>query len=693
MEAVSSEAAGWWSVVSRDEAGWGSWWPGAHKRTGSGVASPATVPLDLAERRPEAKGKPKPNVFFIMIDDMGWNDIGYQSTDLHAVTPNLNRMAAAGVRLSQYYSMPICTPARAALMTGRYSIRYGFQYSIIYAGAAWGIPFTEKLLPEYMNEAGYTSHMVGKWHLGDHTEAHLPHRRGFETHLGYLSGAETYWTHQISWNVTPTEVEEQMEPRETFLDFGFGNETGYYRVTESRTQPLPLPYREQFAPAGEPSDETVSAGLGPTGTRSSRLSPSSRRSSSSSPSLSSSSVEVAGKYSTQIFAERALEIVKGKSPFDESPLFLYLAHQAVHDPLGLPPADAFSAEELAVLDALEDSPVSALRLRFAKVLMYLDKTIGQLVDYLEEEGWLENSVIVVASDNGGCASDGGSNLPLRGVKNSYWEGGIKVPAFVYSPSHIPEEQWGQEYAGLMHVTDWLPTIATVADFEPSGSNGDLDGVSHAAIWGKMPTTGGEGGHEASTPSVRKNDDGFGGGGGACEGSGDPDGSINRGSIAYSPRSEILHNFDPYFLGANQDHTISDPDFAHPVGGFRHGKWKFMFNICCLGYYDPNSYPSSPKTKSAREGEVCPEEVYTAFNKTKTSAPGENPTPNSASSRCYKYGCAEACVYRGACTDWLFDIEQDPLEEHNLVSIHPEVRALGQPILQHSRGGQGSAARV
>lgn len=58
--------------------------------------------------------------------------------------------------------------------------------------------------------------------------------------------------------------------------------------------------------------------------------------------------------------------------------------------------------------------------------MYLDKTIGQLVDCLEEEGWLQNSVIVVASDNGGCAPEGGSNLPLRGVKNSYWEGGIKV---------------------------------------------------------------------------------------------------------------------------------------------------------------------------------------------------------------------------------------------------------------------------
>ncbi|CAM9787282.1 unnamed protein product [Hapterophycus canaliculatus] len=100
--------------------------------------------------------------------------------------------------------------------------------------------------------------------------------------------------------------------------------------------------------------------------------------------------------------------------------------------------------------------------------MYLDKSIGQLMDYLEDEGWMNNSIVVVASDNGGCPSDGGSNLPLRGVKMSNWEGGTKVPAFVYSPSHIPHELWGTEYEGLMHVTDWLPTLAAAAGIELSG---------------------------------------------------------------------------------------------------------------------------------------------------------------------------------------------------------------------------------
>lgn len=59
-------------------------------------------------------------------------------------------------------------------------------------------------------------------------------------------------------------------------------------------------------------------------------------------------------------------------------------------------------------------------------MMYLDKTIGELVTYLEEEGWMENSIIALASDNGGCPTAGGSNYPLRGMKHSYWEGGVKV---------------------------------------------------------------------------------------------------------------------------------------------------------------------------------------------------------------------------------------------------------------------------
>ncbi|CAN0350815.1 unnamed protein product, partial [Hapterophycus canaliculatus] len=80
-----------------------------------------------------------------MVDDMGYNDIGYQSTDLQGVTPNLDKLAAGGIKMKSYYTLSICTPARASLMTGRYVMRYGLQYGVIEAGATWGLPLTEKV--------------------------------------------------------------------------------------------------------------------------------------------------------------------------------------------------------------------------------------------------------------------------------------------------------------------------------------------------------------------------------------------------------------------------------------------------------------------------------------------------------------------------------------------------------------------
>jgi arylsulfatase A-like enzyme len=106
----------------------------------------------------------KPNIVYIVADDLGWKDVGYHGSDIQ--TPNLEHSGASGARLEQFYAQPMCTPTRAALMTGRYPFRYGLQTLVIPAGYSYGLPADEWLLPQALKEAGYKTAIIGKWHIG-----------------------------------------------------------------------------------------------------------------------------------------------------------------------------------------------------------------------------------------------------------------------------------------------------------------------------------------------------------------------------------------------------------------------------------------------------------------------------------------------------------------------------------------------
>jgi arylsulfatase A-like enzyme len=130
-----------------------------------------------------------PNILIILADDAGYADIGFQgggiNGDFAALTPNLDSLAAGGVRFSSgYVSGPVCCPSRAGLMTGRYQQRFGMEQNIQSEPNA-GLPTTETTIANTLKALGYRTYALGKWHLGEDLPEHHPNQRGFDEYFGF----------------------------------------------------------------------------------------------------------------------------------------------------------------------------------------------------------------------------------------------------------------------------------------------------------------------------------------------------------------------------------------------------------------------------------------------------------------------------------------------------------------------------
>jgi arylsulfatase I/J len=161
---------------------------------GSAGFMAAVMGLSSLASRSQAQDGKRPNILYIVADDLGFADVGFRGSDI--LTPNIDRLATEGAILQNFYTQPLCTPTRAALMTGRYPLRYGLQVGVIPSGGKYGLAQDEFILPQVLKDAGYATRMVGKWHLGHADRAFWPRQRGFDYFYGALVGEIDHFKHQ-----------------------------------------------------------------------------------------------------------------------------------------------------------------------------------------------------------------------------------------------------------------------------------------------------------------------------------------------------------------------------------------------------------------------------------------------------------------------------------------------------------------
>lgn len=157
-----------------------------------------------------SQGRRPPNVVVFLADDLGWKDTGYQGSE--GRTPSIDQLCREGIRLERLYAMPLCSPTRSGLMTGRHPVRLGLGYTVVRPWSTYGLPPGETTIAQVFRQAGYQTAAIGKWHLGHANKAHLPTSRGFDFFYGHLNGAIDYLTHErdggIDWQRDGVTVRE-----------------------------------------------------------------------------------------------------------------------------------------------------------------------------------------------------------------------------------------------------------------------------------------------------------------------------------------------------------------------------------------------------------------------------------------------------------------------------------------------------
>jgi arylsulfatase A-like enzyme len=196
----------------------------------------------------------RPNIVIFVADDLGWADVGFRGSKIE--TPNLDRLAAEGMELNRFYTTPICSPTRAALMTGRDPIRLGVAYSVVLPWDSGGVHTSEHFMPQTFQTAGYQTAMMGKWHLGHSQQSFHPNDRGFEHFYGHLHTEVGFYPPFANLGGKDFQRNGKSIDEPGYETYLLANETSRYIKNRDKSRPffLYVPFLAPHEPLDAPED-------------------------------------------------------------------------------------------------------------------------------------------------------------------------------------------------------------------------------------------------------------------------------------------------------------------------------------------------------------------------------------------------------------------------------------------------------
>ncbi|CAB9512028.1 Arylsulfatase I [Seminavis robusta] len=382
-------------------------------------------------------GQTPPHILFVLIDDLGWGDVGFHQHETTATnmnrrpevqTPVMDRLAQQeGLQLHRHYVHCSCTGTRTALQSGRFPVHVQTTLKNPEVPSS-GMPRNLTGLAEHLKRGGYATHYVGKWDVGMATPKHTPKGRGYDTSLNYFEHKNDFFTQACMQSVCCKHHMQQQNSEGAMNN----NQSTIYDLWDT----------DKPARALQGTD-----------------------------------------YEEFIFQRRMLEVIdnhaaKQQQSQEQQPLFLFYAPHVAHCPLSVPKSyldhfdfmdddetyddgDACKAQTPTIVGPGEKKPPRySCRKQYHAMVKLMDDILGSLVERLQRHGMWENTLMVVTSDNGGPVNpeeSAATNYPLRGGKYSDWEGGVRATAFI-SGGYLPMHRRGKILEKPIHICDWYATL-------------------------------------------------------------------------------------------------------------------------------------------------------------------------------------------------------------------------------------------